>query len=109
MTETYEWADHRIFAAAATPDGKSLLFDANQASLFALDRATQEVLDRWRSRNAIALHEAPASDREVLAALCDAQVLVPSAWRTRSAPSPIDPAGVPLASTPPNPVAPSGG
>ena len=97
MSATYAWADHRIFEAAATPGGKSLLFGADQASLFALDAATRDVLSRWRSQEAIVLRDAPPADREVLAALRDAQVLIPAQLRHRAPPAPIDPAVVPLA------------
>jgi uncharacterized protein len=93
---TYAWADHRIFTASATTDAHAVLFGADQASLFAIDRETREVLERWRSHDAIALDEVPVADRDILAALCDAQVLVPSAWLPRSAPSPLDPAAIPL-------------
>jgi hypothetical protein len=80
MIETYGWADHRIFAAPDAADGRTLLFGTDHASLFALDAATQTVVDRWRNRETIVVHEAPTEDREVLEALRDAQVLVPSAW-----------------------------
>ena len=49
MTTTYTWADFRIFEPGAAADGKSLLFGADQASLFALDGATRDVLSRWHS------------------------------------------------------------
>ncbi|MEP7182715.1 MAG: radical SAM protein [Betaproteobacteria bacterium] len=93
---TYAWADHRVFDASDAADGSALLFGADQASLFAIDRETQQVLARWRPQNAISLHDVPSPDREVLAALCDAQVLVPSAWLDRPATQPLDPAAIPL-------------
>ena len=96
MIETYGWADHRIFAAPDAADGRALLFGTDHASLFALDAATQTVVDRWRNRETIVVHEAPTEDREVLEALCDAQVLMPSAWLRRPAPAPLDPAAIPL-------------
>lgn len=95
MNESYSWADHRIFEAA-TPGGRALLLDASQASLFALDATARDVLSRWRSRKAIALRDARGTDREILKALCDARVLIPSQARHR-APAPPDPAAVPLA------------
>jgi uncharacterized protein len=97
MNRTYAWADHRIFEDAATPDAKALLFGADQASLFALDGATRDVLSRWRSQEAIVLRDVPRADREVLEALRDAQVLVPAQLRQRAPLAPIDPAAVPLA------------
>jgi uncharacterized protein len=99
MTTTYTWADYRIFEPGAAADGKSLLFGADQASLFALDDATRDVLSRWRSKDAIVLRDIPRADREVLEALRDAQVLLPSApLPHRAPPRPtIDPAGIPLA------------
>ena len=96
MNETYDWADHRLFAASAAPGGRALLFGADQASLFAVDPSTHDVLARWRSRDAIDLRDAPPADREVLEALCDARLLVPSKWPRPAAPAPIDPAEIPL-------------
>jgi len=96
MTVAYAWADHRLFAAPAVPEAKALLFGADQASLFAIDGETQDVLARWRSRDAIVVDEVPSPDREVLAALCDAQLLVPAAWLRRPAQPALDPAAIPL-------------
>ena len=96
MTETYAWADHRIFEAATGPGGKALLFGTDHASLFALDGSTRDVLARWRQRESIDLRKAPSPDREVLEALRDALVLVPASLRRQPAPAPIDPANIPL-------------
>ncbi|HEX8012029.1 MAG TPA: radical SAM protein [Casimicrobiaceae bacterium] len=97
MSETYyAWADHRLFASDAASDGAALLFGADQASLFAIDRSTREVLERWRSRDAIDLTQATAAEREILAALCDAQLLVPAQGSRRQAPLRMDPAAIPL-------------
>jgi uncharacterized protein len=93
MNEVYAFADHKLFAAA---DGGALLFGAEQASLFAIERSTREVIDRWRSGTAIDLHDAPPADREVLEALRDAQVIVSSARPRRTVPAAIDPARIPL-------------
>ena len=91
------FADHRIFDAPPPSGGDALLFGADHASLFAVDRATREVIERWRGRDAFALADAPASDREVLDALADARLLVPThAEREARRPS-VDPADVPLA------------
>ena len=97
MNTTYAWADHRIFEDATASGGRALLFGADQASLFALDGATRDVLSRWRSQEAIVLRDVPRADREVLEALRDAQVLVPAQLRQRAPLAPIDPAAVPLA------------
>src|SRR3989304_3316195 len=96
MTETYAWADHRIFEAATGPGGKALLFGTDHASLFALDGSPRDVLARWRERESIDLREAPSPDRAVLEALRDALVLVPASLRRQPAPAPIDPANIPL-------------
>jgi len=96
MSETYAWADHRIFETEGASGGRSLLYGADQASLFALDPSTRDVLARWRSQDTIALREAPDGDREALEALRDAQVLIPSRLRHRAPPAAIDPADVPL-------------
>ncbi|NDP43738.1 MAG: hypothetical protein GZ089_13625, partial [Aromatoleum sp.] len=69
-----------MFAASAEPEGRALLFGADQASLFAVDASTHDVLARWRSRASIDLRDAPPADREVLEALRDARLLVPSKW-----------------------------
>jgi len=96
MNSSYTFADHRIFAASGAAGGGALLFGADHASLFAVDRSTREVIDRWREQATIDLNEAPPPDREVLEALRDAQVLVPSAWLRRRVPVSIDPATIPL-------------
>ena len=71
MTETYAWADHRIFEAGTEPNGKALLFGTDHASLFALDGSTRDVLARWRGRESVDLREASSPDREILKALRD--------------------------------------
>lgn len=96
MSERYAFADHRIFEAPGAADGRALLFGADHASLFALDRDTREVLGRWRGRTTIALRDATPDEREVLEALRDAQVLVPAAALCRPAPAALDPAMIPL-------------
>lgn len=96
MTQAYAFADHRIFVSDEG-DGSALVFGADQASLFAIDRTTREAIERWRDRAPIVLDEVPADDRDVLDALADAQLLVPSEWLPRPPRAPIDPAAVPLA------------
>lgn len=96
MNGSYAFADHRIFAPPAAKDGRALLFGADHASLFSVDRSTCDVIDRWRTRTRIDLDRAPTPDREVLEALRDAQVLVPTASLRRSVPAPVDPAAIPL-------------
>jgi len=96
MTETYAWADHRIFEAATGPGSKALLFGTDHASLFALDGSTRDVLARWREQETVDLREAPSPDREVLEALRDALVLVPARRRGQPAPVALDPADIPL-------------
>ena len=85
-----------MFESATAPNGRALLFNADQAALFAVDRSTQDVLNRWQTHETIDLREVPSADREVLEALRDAQMLVPGHWLRRPAPSPADPAGVSL-------------
>ena len=95
MSDRYAWADHHVFAPPAA-GGNALLFGADDASLFAIDASMQDVIARWRDRDAIDLQDAPAPDRDVLAALLDARVLIP-VDRARAEPSsPIDPAAIPL-------------
>jgi len=95
VTQAWRVADHRVFAP---PDGgDALLFGADDASLFTIDRATREAIERWRRIDAIDLDQVPPDDREVLVALADARLLVPAARPRRSARAPIDPAQVPLA------------
>jgi len=95
VTQAWKIADHRVFAP---PDGgDALLFGADDASLFTIDRATREAIERWRRAGAIELEAVPPDDREVLQALADARLLVPAGRPRRSARAPIDPAEVPLA------------
>ena len=96
MSEHYAWADHRIFAPAAPSDADALLFGADHASLFAIDACARDVIVRWRHREPIVLDDVPAADRDVLAALRDARVLVPWAAAPMQAPSPPDPEQIPL-------------
>ncbi|MGE5337364.1 MAG: radical SAM protein, partial [Gemmatimonadota bacterium] len=96
MSGSYAFADHRLFAAPGVAEGGALLFGADHASLFTVDALTRGVIDRWRERDAIDLDAAPPPDREVLEALRDARLLVPSARRQRPVPAPIDPAEIPL-------------
>lgn len=96
MSDGYVWADHRVFDGEGATGGRSLLFGADHASLFALDPSTRNALDRWRAHETIVLRDVPGGDRELLEALRDARVLVPEqARRHRPLPSP-DPADVPL-------------
>jgi uncharacterized protein len=96
MSERYAWADHRIFAATAAPDSTAILFGADHASLFAIDACTRDVIARWRDCDVIDLHEAAGDDRDVLAALRDARVLIATAGNRVERRAPLDPAEVPL-------------
>lgn len=91
MSAALHWADLRLFDA---PDG-ALLFDAEQASLFAIDDDTRAAIGRWRGREAIVLDEVPGDDREVLAALARRRVLRPAHARRVPPPRP-DPAAIPV-------------
>ena len=92
-----QFADHRIVDASPASGGDALLFGADHASLFAIDRATRDVIERWRGRGAFALADAPAADREVLDALAGARVLVPASSERGARRPSVDPAEVPLA------------
>jgi uncharacterized protein len=94
LSVAYAWADHRVFPAAA--GGKALLFSADEASLFAVDGETREVLERWRSCETIVVDDVASPEREVLEALCDAQVLVPVERHSGSSWASPDPAAIPL-------------
>ncbi len=94
MSDTYVWADHQTFATGA--DGSTVLFGADDASLFALEPSTHAVVDRYRAHPTIDLAQAPAPDREVLVALQRARLLVPVARPRRPTPAPTDPAAIPL-------------
>jgi uncharacterized protein len=96
MNESYAFADHRILAPLGAADGRAILFGADHASLFAVDRSTRDVIDRWRTCSSVDLREAQLPDREVLEALRDAHLLVPSARLRQPASAPIDPAAIPL-------------
>jgi uncharacterized protein len=96
MGVAYTFADHRIFTPAG-PGADAILFGADDASLFAIDRETERVVERWSTRAPFALREAPAREREVLAALRDARVLVSAESPRRVPPPAVDPAAIPLA------------
>ncbi|HQU49777.1 MAG TPA: radical SAM protein [Casimicrobiaceae bacterium] len=95
MSEAWAFADHRIFESD-DGEGGALVFGADHASLFAIDRATREAIERWRDRAPIVLDDVPQDDRDVLDALAGAQLLVPAARLGRRPRAPIDPAAVPL-------------
>jgi uncharacterized protein len=94
--DRYAWADHRIFAPVAGSGANALLFGADHASLFAIDGCTRDVIARWRANDTIVLRDVPSADRDVLVALRDARVLVPWERPCIEAPSPLDPADIPL-------------
>jgi uncharacterized protein len=94
VTEAYAWADHRIFDGPE--GGGALLFGEDQASLFSLEEEARRVLDRWRGRERVALEDASPPEREVLEALRDVRILVPSA-RGRAERLARDPAAIPTA------------
>ncbi len=94
MTDALAWADHRLFER---PDGAgTILFGAEEASLFSIDAETQRVLTRWSSGETVALEDAPLPEREVLEALREARILVPAQRRARAQRVDRDPAGSPL-------------
>ena len=96
MKQAYAWADHRVFGRDDA-EGGALVFGADQASLFAIDGATCEVIDRWRQRAPFVLDDVPPGERDVLEAFAEAQLLVPAA-RLRAPPrARVDPASIPLA------------
>ena len=96
MSARYAWADHRVFAPAAASSAKALLFGTEDASLFAIDARTCDVMARWRERDAIDFVRVPTADRDVLLALRDARVLVRRERRRARAPSAPDPSTIPL-------------
>jgi uncharacterized protein len=86
------WTDHRVFPAA---DDGALLFDAERASLFAIDAPTHAALSRWRDTETIALDAVPPDEHAALAALAGIGVLAPA--RARASPPLLpDPAAIPL-------------
>lgn len=91
MSERYAWCDHRVFDAA----GGALLFGADDASLYAIDASTRDVIARWRDRAPIDLDEVPANDRQALLALRDLRVLRALDRPRAQVPAP-DPAAIPL-------------
>lgn len=86
-----QWTDHRIFAAS---DG-AILFGVDDASLFFIDAATREVLNRLGG-GAPDLKAFSAAESEILDGLRQARVLLPAGACRRPAPSPPDPEGIPL-------------
>ena len=96
MKPMWTLADHRVFAGGAGTEG-ALLFGAEQASLYAIDRATGAFLDRWSEHGTFTLADVPPADHEIAAALADAHVLVPAAHARRAPRPAVDPAAIPLA------------
>jgi len=94
VTEAYAWANHRVFEGPE--GGGALLFGEEQASLFSIEEEARRVLERWRTREPIALEDAPPPDREVLEALRDARILVPWGTRGRASRADHDPASFPM-------------
>ncbi len=93
MSDGYTWASHRLFTG---PDGGALLFGEDHASLFSIEEEAHAVLERWRARDRVALDDAPQPDREVLEALRDARILVPSGRGGLAPRAALDPAAIPL-------------
>ena len=97
MKETWTLADHRVFAGGSGAGDDALLFGAEHASLYAIDRATGAFLDRWSEHGTFTLADVPPADHEIAAALADAHVLVPAAHARRAPRPAVDPAAIPLA------------
>ena len=97
MKETWTLADHRVFAGGSGTGDDALLFGAEHASLYAIDRATGAFLDRWSEHGTFTLADVPPADHEIAAALADAHVLVPAAHARRAPRPAVDPAAIPLA------------
>ncbi|ODU08719.1 MAG: hypothetical protein ABS84_11715 [Rubrivivax sp. SCN 71-131] len=92
----YAFRDHRLFETPHAGAEGTLLFGADDASLFTIDDMTRAVLARWRDEPAIDLASVPEADREVLQALHDARLLVPAEHQRPPARAPYDPARIPL-------------
>jgi len=94
VSEGYAWAGHRLFTGA--DGGGALLFGEDQASLFLVEEEARPIVERWRTRERVALDGAPPPEREVLEALRDARILVPWSRRARVPRGAHDPAATPL-------------
>lgn len=90
---THLWAEHRVFAAG---DG-AILFGVDHASLFSIDAATREVVQRLGRQPSLDLNEAIPQDREILDGLRDARILLTEDEAKRPAPELPRPQGIPMA------------
>ncbi len=88
----HQWEDHKIFDVG---DG-AVLFGVDHASLFSIDAQTREVIQRLGSRPSLDLKEVDPQDREILAGLQDARLLLPDTQAGRAAPIPPQLQDVPL-------------
>lgn len=87
------WAEHRVFAVG---DG-AILFGVDHASLFSIDAETREVIQRLGTQPLLDLDETVQQDREILAGLRDARILLTEDEAKRPAPELPHPNGVPMA------------
>ena len=92
----FAFRDHRLFATPGAAAEDALLFGADDASLFTVDETTRAVIKRWREVSAIDLADVPEADREVLQALQEARLLVPTEHQRPPRRAPYDPARIPL-------------
>ncbi len=86
------WADHRVFAVGDS----AILFGVDHASLFSIDAETREVIQRLGTQQSLNLNETVQQDREILAALRDARILLTEEEAKRPAPELPHPQGIPL-------------
>ena len=89
---SHVWAEHRVFEAA---EG-AILFGVEEASLFYVDAATRELVQRLGSLPAVDLPQASIADREILAGLQQTRLLRPQGVIDRRAPSALPLREIPL-------------
>ncbi len=88
----YEWTDHHLFQL----QDRSILFGVDQGSLFFIDEATRELVERLDQKQILCLQESSADDREILESLREARFLAPLGAKHRIESTVHDIASIPL-------------
>jgi uncharacterized protein len=88
----YEWTDHQLFRH----HDRAILFGVDQGSLFFIDEATRELVERLDGMHPLRLEEQSAADRDILESLAEARFLAPLGARHRIEPAIPDVGSIPL-------------
>lgn len=88
----YEWTDHHLFRF----QDRAILFGVDQGSLFFIDEATRELVERLERKQILQLQEMSAADRDILESLRETGFLAPHGTKHRIEPFSQDIASIPL-------------